>query len=319
MIMTLRITARLMASALLLAGLTASAGAQEAQTQPTPAPAAQAPAAPAPDSVVARIGGKDLTEADVDAAAQEIGAQFGQLPPEQRRLATISALIDVKALAAKAEAEGLQDEAAVARQIDFLRDRVLHNAYFEKHGVSAITEDELLARYEAEKARFVPQDEVHARHILVDTKEEADSIIARLDKGETFADLARELSKDPSSQNGGDLGTFGKGRMVPAFEEAAFALEPGSHSQTPVETQFGWHVIEVVEKGKSAFPPFEQVREQARQVVMRDKYVEMLEKAREELKVDYVDPELKSQIDALEAGADAAQDAAPAAGQAPAQ
>lgn len=317
--MTLRITARLMASALLLAGLTASAGAQEAQTQPTPAPAAQAPAAPAPDSVVARIGGKDLTEADVDAAAQEIGAQFGQLPPEQRRLATISALIDVKALAAKAEAEGLQDEAAVARQIDFLRDRVLHNAYFEKHGVSAITEDELLARYEAEKARFVPQDEVHARHILVDTKEEADSIIARLDKGETFADLARELSKDPSSQNGGDLGTFGKGRMVPAFEEAAFALEPGKHSETPVETQFGWHVIEVVEKGKSAFPPFEQVREQARQVVMRDKYVEMLEKAREELKVDYVDPELKSQIDALEAGADAAQDAAPAAGQAPAQ
>ncbi|KHJ55270.1 peptidylprolyl isomerase [Aureimonas altamirensis] len=302
--MILSLKARLLASALALGTLATQAHAQDATAPAAPAAEAPAEAAPAisPETVVARVGGAEITEADLDAAAEDLSQQFAQLPPQQRRLATISALIDVKALATKAEAEGLQDEDAVARQIAFLRERALHNAYFDKHGAEAITEDELRARYDAEKERFVPQEEVHARHILVETKEEADKLIERLGAGEKFEDLAREASRDPSAQNGGDLGFFTKGRMVPAFEEAAFALEPGSYTQQPVETQFGWHVIQGVEKRQTQFPPFEQVREQARQVVLRDKYIEMLEAARQDLNVEYVDPELKAQVEALEQG-----------------
>ncbi|KAA0971613.1 peptidylprolyl isomerase [Aureimonas fodinaquatilis] len=313
--MSSKLTARLLASTLVLGCLLAPAMAQEAT--PEVATEAAQPAPVSPDTVVATVAGAKITEGDITAASEDMASQFAQVPPAQRRAAIISALIDVKALSQLADKEKLQDDPALARKIEFARERALHNAYFEKYGVEAMTEEALQARYEEERERYQPQEELSARHILVDTREVAEKIIERLEAGEKFEDLARELSKDTSSQNGGDLGFFGRGQMVPPFEEAVFALEPGEYTKEPVETQFGWHVIESVEKRQTEFPAFEQVRDQVRQIVLRESYVDMLEKAREDVAVEFTDPALEKQIQDMEAQVSGQQ--APAPAPAPAQ
>jgi peptidyl-prolyl cis-trans isomerase C len=272
-----------------------------------------APALADDTAVVARIGDASITEGDLAAAQNEIGAQFERLPEDQRRLAVLSALIDIKALASEAEKANLQDEPAVASEIEFQRDRTLHNAFFARNGVSAVTEDELKARYNAEIGAMPATEEVHARHILVKTREEAETAIQRLDEGADFATVAQELSTGPSGPEGGDLGFFSAGQMVPPFEAAAFALEPGEYTKEPVETQFGWHVIRVEEKRQAEPPSFEQVKEQVRQVVLREKYMELVRQARNEQTVDYVDPALKQQVEAIENAMEAAPADAPPA------
>ena len=114
---------------------------------------------------------------------------------------------------------------------------------------------------------------MHARHILVKTKEEADAIIKQLDGGAKFEDIAKEKSTDPGSgAQGGDLGWFSAGQMVPEFEKAAFALEPGKYTKEPVQSQFGFHIILLEDKRAKQPPAFEQVKEQFRSQVLRDKY-----------------------------------------------
>lgn len=273
--------------------LTLAASALVLMTFATPVSAAES-------DVVAKVGDKEITERDLMAAAGAIGQQFAQLPPEQRKLALLSALIDIKALAQEAEKAKLQDEPDVATEIAFQRDRALHNAYFAKNGVAAVTDEDLKARYDKEIASVDAKEEVHARHILVKTKEEAEAVIKQLDEGADFEAVAKEKSTGPSGPEGGDLGFFGAGQMVPAFEKAAFAMEPGSYTKEPVETQFGWHVIKVEEKRQAEKPSFEQVKDQVRQVVLREKYMELVRNARTELAVEYVDPEMKKQVEAIE-------------------
>lgn len=257
----------------------------------------------AADPVVAKVGGLEITQSEVDLAVTGLDPQLANLPDAQKRVAALSAVIDIKLFAAGATDEGLQDDAAFKRRIAYLTDRELHNAYFKKHVVDAVTPEEVKARYEAEIAKIEPQDEIRARHILVKTEEEAKAVIAALDAGKDFVELAKEKSTDPNKSEGGDLGFFGKGRMVPEFEAAAFALEPGSYSKEPVKTQFGFHVIKLEEKRKQQPPALEQVESQVRQIVMRDKYVELLEKAKAESKVEIEDPELKKAYDAANAPA----------------
>lgn len=314
--MNLKLSLRLAASAAALAAL--SCGSALAQDAATPAPAAPAAASapvapPAPDTPLAKVGDQTITQADLDTASQDLASQFGQLPPDQQRVAVLSALIDIKALAEEANAAKLADDPAVARQLAFLRERALHNAYFDKNGLATITDAELKARYDAEVAAMKPVDEVHAQHILVPTKEEAEAVIKELDGGKDFAAVAAEKSKDSSGANGGDLGFFGPGQMVPPFEAAAFALEPGTYTKEPVQSQFGWHVIKVLEKRKQQPPAFEQVKDQVRQIVMREKYVAMVQKARESEGVEYLDPALKTQVEAMESMMAGAKSADPEA------
>ncbi len=181
--------------------------------------------------------------------------------------------------------------------MQYLSDRELHNAYFKKHVVDTVTPDEVKARYDKEVAALPKQEEVHARHILVKTEDEAKDVIKELDAGKDFAELAKEKSTDPNKADGGDLGYFTKDRMVPEFEDAAFALEKGTYSKTPVKTQFGFHVIKVEDKRDAPPPPFEQVKEQVRQLVMRDKYLELLAKAKETSKVEIMDETLRKGYD----------------------
>lgn len=306
MTLSLRASALLLGAAVGLSALALSPlAAQETQpAKPADAAATAAPAPVDPNAVVATVNGQSITEADLAMAEGELAQQFARLPAEQRRAAALSAAIEIKVLAAKAVADGLDKDPEFQRRAAFLQERALHGEMVEKEVVGKITDQEVRARYDKEIAARPPVNEVHARHILVKTKEEAEAIIKQLDGGADFQKLANEHTTDPSGKtNGGDLGYFGPGQMVPEFEKAAMALEPGSYTKEPVQTQFGWHVIKVEDKRPQQPPPFEQVEEQARSAVIRDKYFALVKEARAAAKVEIPDEKLKKAVDAAESGA----------------
>jgi peptidyl-prolyl cis-trans isomerase C len=223
------------------------------------------------------------------------------MPPEQRRAAALSAAIEIKVMAAQAVTTGLDKDPDFQRRMAFLQQRALHGEMVEKDVVDKVTDAEVRARYDQEIANTPPTNEVHARHILVKTKEEADAIIKQLDGGAKFEDLANQHTTDPSGKTtGGDLGYFAAGQMVPEFEKAAFALEPGSYTKQPVQSQFGFHVIKVEDKRAQQPPAFDQVKEQFRSLVLRDKYFAMVKSLRDAAKVDITDPALKTAVDAMD-------------------
>src|SRR5829696_7345586 len=130
--------------------------------------------------------------------------------------------------------------------------------------------------------------EVHARHILVETEDEAKASAAELKKGGDFAELAKKKSKDPGAADGGDLGFFTKDQMVPEFSAVAFTLEPGKISD-PVKSQFGWHIIKVEEKRSRQAPGFDQVKGQIETYVTRKAQADYVAKLREAAKVERMD------------------------------
>jgi peptidyl-prolyl cis-trans isomerase C len=262
-----------------------------------------APAAPAadPNAVVAIVNGQPITEADITLAMSELDQQFAQLPDDKKRAAAVSALIEIRLMAAEGVAKGIDKDAEFMRRMALLNSRALHAAVIDQEIASKITEADIRARYDRYVAETPPVNEVKASHILVKTKEEADAIIKRLDAGEDFAAIAKELSQDPGSgANGGDLGYFGPGQMVPDFEKAAFALEVGQYTKEPVQTQFGWHVIKVEDKRSQQPPAFEDVKEQFRSLVLRERYFELVTKLRGAATVEISDPALKAAVDAMD-------------------
>lgn len=259
----------------------------------------QVSAQDATDKVVLTFDGVEIRESDFD-LFQELDPQFEQLQGEQKRLAILSAIIDVKSLAKKALADKMDEDAVFQKRLEFLKDRSLHNAYFQKNVISTIKEEDIRARFDKEIAAVEPEQEIRARHILVKTAEEANAIIAELDGGADFVELAKTKSTGPSGPQGGDLGFFGKGQMVPPFEAAAFELEAGAYTKTPVQTQFGFHVIKLEEKRDRPLPKFEEVQDQMRQVVLRERYLDAVKDARTLSNVEILDEELKSAYEQIQ-------------------
>jgi peptidyl-prolyl cis-trans isomerase C len=258
-----------------------------------------APTAHAEDAPVAKVGEAVVTTRDLDFAAADLASQFAQVPEAQRRAAVLNALIDIKLMAIEAEKAGVADTADFAARMKFLRDRALHNAWFQNQALDKITEEDVKGRYDKEVAALPENREVHARHILLKTKEEAEAVIKDLDAGKDFAAIAKEKTNDPSgTDNGGDLGFFGKGQMVPEFETATFALKNGEHTKTPVQTQFGWHVIRREEDRVTPPPAYDEVKDQVRQILLREKYIAMVDSARKQTTIEILDAKLKEQIEA---------------------
>ncbi|WP_035086775.1 peptidylprolyl isomerase, partial [Devosia riboflavina] len=295
-----------------LAALLGAAPAIGSFAQEAPAPEAAAPAAVAPETVVATVGGEEITEADLSFAAEDLAQDLAQMPAQERRAFLLRVLIDMKVMAGAAEAAGMDQTELFAQRLNYLKERALRRAYFADAIAGQVTEEAIRADYDKFVAEFQPQEEVHARHILVETQEEADAIKAELDAGGDFAAIAQEKSIDPGSgANGGDLGFFAKGMMVPEFETAAFALANPGDVSAPVQSQFGWHIIKLEEKRESSPPAFEQVAPQIQQQVLMRVFNEKVEELMAGVTIDVTDPELKATMDAQ----DAAQ-AAPAEGEA---
>jgi peptidyl-prolyl cis-trans isomerase C len=254
-----------------------------AQAQTPSAPPSDAAAA---DPIVAKVNGQVIHLSDVQMAARDLPPNARGLPAPTLYPMLIDQMIDGKALAIEAHAAGLDKDPAVQRQIEAATERVLQTAMLTKAVGPTITDDALRARYQADVAGKPGEEEVHARHILVDNEDLAKKIIAELKKGADFAALAKQYSKDPSADHNGDLGFFRKDEMVPEFSAVAFALKPGQISDTPVHTQFGWHVIQVLERRQAPPPTFEQARDELRQKAIREGIQQALAVARTKVTVE---------------------------------
>ena len=199
------------------------------------------------------------------------GKSPADLTAEQRGIA-LDNLIRAQVVADQATKEGLDRSGDTAYMLELARLNVLQQSMQERYLKDRQpTEQELRAEYETQLAAM-PKTEYHARHILVATEAFAQKIIERLDKGEKFDALAKAESMDSSKNNGGDLGWFTPGRMVPEFAGAVMALKPGEYTHKPVQTQYGWHVIQLLETREVTPPPFDQVRQRLVQVVEAKKF-----------------------------------------------
>ena len=246
-------------------------------------------ALPASAGVLAKVDGVEITDSDLKVAMDELGPTLPkQLEGKARDAYVLDYLIDVALVAKKAEAEKLGDAPDFLQQMKFYRQKSLMEAEMTSIGKAAMTDDAIKTTYESAKNGQKPEEEVHARHILLPTEEEAKAALARVKGGEDFGKVADELSKDPGAQ-GGDLGWFTKERMVPEFADAAFKLKPGEISE-PVKSQFGWHVIKVEEKRSKPFPELETVKDQVSRYVMQKAQSEMITKLREAAKIERMEP-----------------------------
>ena len=250
--------------------------------------------------VIAKVGDISVTEQEMALAQEDLQSQFAGAPPEKIKALILNALIDIKLLAAEARNAGIANEQSVKSRLAFFEARTLHNEWYLREAFQKISEEDVKARYDAEVANAPKEQEIRARHILVETEDEAKAIIAELEGGADFAELAKTKSTGPSGPNGGDLGYFGKGQMVPEFEVAAFALEKGTFGKEPVKTQFGWHIIFKEDERDRQPPAFEQIKDNIRQAVARERYLALTKAAREKFEIEILDEELKSQVDSLQ-------------------
>ncbi len=240
------------------------------------------------DPVVARVNGVDIHESDIGFAEEEIGGNMPSIPPEQKRDYLINYLVDVVVLSQAAEKQKLDDRPNVKHRLVFDRNRLLMEMLLQDAGKSALSDAAEHQVYDDAVKQVKSEQEVHARHILVPTEDEAKAILAQLKGGADFAVLAKEKSKDPGAAEGGDLGYFTKEQMVPEFAEVAFKLDKGQLSD-PVKTQFGWHIIKVEDKRVKPTPTFEQVKPQIENYVAHRAQAELVENLRKSATVERLD------------------------------
>jgi peptidyl-prolyl cis-trans isomerase C len=254
--------------------------------------AAVAATAQADPKVLAKIDGVAITQDDLNDALADIGPGLPEkMEGAERQKYVLDYLIDLKLVAKQALADKLDGGADFARRLAYYHDKLAMEALLTSTAKSATTEEaERKAYDEAAKAQ-PPEPEVHARHILLPTEEEAKAALARIKAGEDFAKVATELSKDPAG-DGGDLGWFTKDKMVPEFADPAFKLEPGQVSD-PVKSQFGWHIIKVEGKRMKTFPPFEQVKDQAARYVAQKAQTALIASLRDKAKIERFDEAAK--------------------------
>jgi len=239
------------------------------------APASFAQEILAPEAVIAVVGGENITQAELSYALEDMGEEITQIPVAERRSFLVQMLVDMKVMAQAARKAGMADTATFESRKSYLEDRALRRAYLQDVMATEVSQDELKAAYDDAFKDFQPKEMLRARHVLLASEEDAKSVVSELDSGRDFAEMAKEKSTGPSGPQGGDLGYFSEGDMVPEFYDAARALEVGAHSG-PVQSQFGWHVIKLEDRRPSTPPAFEQVLPQIRQRVMVAKFEKLV-------------------------------------------
>jgi peptidyl-prolyl cis-trans isomerase C len=242
----------------------------------------------AADPVVARVNGVDIRQSDLALAEEDLGADMQSVSPEARREHLISYLADIIMVNQAAEKKKLADNPEFKRRLAFLRNKLLMGFELQDEAKAAMTEDALKQTYNDAVKSMGGQEEVRARHILVEKEDEANAIAEQLKGGADFATLAKEKSKDPGATEGGDLGYFTKDQMVPEFADVAFKMYPGQLSN-PVKSQFGWHIIKVEDKRTKQPPEFEKVKDQIEAYVARKAQSEFVAKLRQTAKIERLD------------------------------
>ena len=332
--MSLRL--RLLRLAVLWCAAAAFVGPVAAQ-QPAPPPAAKpAPATPpaataAPpikpalpeklkDPVVAIVNGQPLYLSELEVAQQSLPQQYRNMPMAAVFPALLDRIIDSKLVVQDGRKNKVTDDPAYKKRMAFVEEQVVQDFWLQKQIASKVTPEKMKAKYEERLKSMPSEEEVHARHILVATEDEAKAIIADLKKGADFEKLAKEKSTDKASgAEGGDLGWFKKTDMVKEFADAAFALKKGALTETPVKTQFGYHVIRLDDRRQAPPPTFDEMADQIKEEMAREAVTAMLNELRAGAKVEKLNIDGSKPAPPPPAATPAAPGATPAKPAAPAK
>jgi peptidyl-prolyl cis-trans isomerase C len=239
------------------------------------------------DPVVARVNGEALHQSDLMRMAESLPPQY-QANLAQILPMLLERLIDLELVGKAGRDAGLADDAVVKQRLVEAETEVIREVYLERLVAEKVTDETVKGRYEVNIAANPPKEERRARHILLENKEDAQAVIEELKGGADFATLAQDRSTGPSGPQGGDLGYFTPEQMVPEFAEVAFALEPGSYSKEPVETQFGFHVIMVEDSRMSAPPALAEMEGQIREELTAEVVGELLVELRSGAEIEVI-------------------------------
>ncbi|HXZ96679.1 MAG TPA: peptidylprolyl isomerase [Burkholderiales bacterium] len=266
---------------LMLAAVFGSAIYSACDAQETPKAAFQKP------SVVATVNGTPIPQSQFDILLQEHLAR-GEKDSEELRKQLREDLITRELLYQELTKNGFDKNPSISAQADFVRENFLLQAYLQDYlKTHPVSDDVLKAEYDKIKSSLDNKQEYHARHILVDKEADAKDIIAQLKKGAKFDKLASEKSKDTgSASKGGDLGWILTSNVVKPFGDALLKLKKGQYTQTPVETQFGWHVIKLEDTRPVKVPQFEDVKPKVQQAYQQQQFDKYLADLRAKAKIE---------------------------------
>jgi len=259
------------------------------------------------DKVVAIVNGYEIKTSEVAMAADDVVGQLPNVPPKLRFPFLVDYLVERHLLAQLAVKEGVAETEEYKRRLALYQAKALRDAYLFQKIRPEVTEEEIKAAYDEEAAKLAQTERVRARHILVGSEKEAKDILARIEKGEKFEDLAKQYSLDGSKDYGGDLGYFTAPEMVPEFSKAAFALKVGEVSQ-PVKTDFGWHIIRLDDRKMGAAQPYDQVKPAIRSVLLGKKLQQVIAGLRDASKIEFLDEDLKKRAEEATAQRKALED-----------
>lgn len=255
---------------------------------------------PDASTVVARVNGDEITLGHIIATVAGLPAQYQQAEDDVLYDFILEQLIQQQLLGQQQDGLTVQNALTLENEKRSLEAVQTVGALTDE----AVTDEAIQAAYDAQYAEFAGEDEFHASHILVETEEEAKTIKALLDDGADFAEQAREKSTGPSGPNGGELGWFGKGQMVPEFEAAVLGLEKGQISD-PVQTQFGWHVVILNDARKTEAPELDAVRDELAQAIQQEAIQARIDELTQQAQIERpvlegAGPEIMRQLDLIQ-------------------
>ncbi len=236
--------------------------------------------------VLAEVNGGSITTGDFDRELKNLPEYLKAMADTpQGRKEMLDTMVIRELILQQASKDGLDKGAEIEEKLQDLKKRLIVESFLKKKVEieSKVSDDDMKKFYEQNKDKFKSGEQIKASHILVKTEKEAKDVQAQLKAGGNFEELAKKNSVDSSSAKGGDLGWFGKGSMVPAFEKAALALKEGQISEV-VKSDFGFHIIKLTGKRPAGIRPFEEVKEQIKGAIMPTKQQEVFQKIKDELK-----------------------------------
>ena len=241
------------------------------------------------ENVVAVVGDSEISLDDVKAFVAEV-PQLAEVPFEQVYPNILEMMINDRLVNNGAKRYGIPNDPQVQKMILLARDQIISQAFLSKELEKSLTEEDVRAVYDEEIKNFKPEEEIHARHILVSSEKQAQDVLIQLKAGADFALLADQKSIDKNAKEG-DLGYFTREMMIPEFAEAVFSMKKGQLSG-PIHTAYGWHIVQVEDRRLTKAPAFEQVKEQMQHIAMERKIPEIIAAERNRQNVRVLRPSL---------------------------
>lgn len=239
------------------------------------------------NKILAKVDGRQVYESDLNALMRNLGQNAAYFQGAEGRKKLVDELVMHELMYSDAVEKNLDNDAEFVEVMNNMKKSMLQQYALRKmFNEISVTEEDIKSYYEANKEKFVTDEMVSASHILVDSQEKAYEILEDITDGMSFEDAASKFSSCPSKEAGGALGQFGKGQMVPEFEDAVFAMQPGEISE-PVKTQFGYHLIKMTEHTEKRNASLEEVYQEVKDACFMEKQEQLYINKKDELSNKY--------------------------------